>query len=54
MTGSNDLRHNHFVAEQINDDDECDVLTGEVTNTRRYPQRVRHAPSQYSDYVPLT
>ena len=41
--------HPHqYVAESVDYDDEA-----EVTATRRYPQRVRHAPSRYNDYVPL-
>ena len=41
--------HPHqYVAESVDYDDEA-----EVTTTRWYPQRVRHAPSRYNDYVPL-
>ena len=46
---SNNHQLHQYVAENIEDDDEA-----EVTTTRRYPQRVRHAPTRYSDYIPLT
>ena len=45
----NDQRPHSFVVEHVDDDDDA-----EVTTTRRYPHRVRHAPSRYSDFIPLT
>ena len=46
---SNDRQPHQYVAENVDYDDETEVGT-----TRHYPQRVRHAPSRYSDYVPST
>ena len=55
---SDELRPNQFVAERVDDDDEADVPAGGETtagpSTPRYPQRVRQAPSRYTDYVSLT
>ena len=44
-------RPDQFMAESVEDDEdgEADVIT-----IRRYPQRVRCAPAQYDDYVPLS
>ena len=45
----NDQRPHNFVVEHVHDNDYA-----EVTTTRRYPHRVRHAPSRYIDFIPLT
>ena len=44
-------RPNQFVAENVEDDEDSE--TGVIT-ARRYPQRVRHTPARYDDYVPLS
>ena len=43
---SKDHQPHQYVPENVDYDDEAEVST-----TRRYPQRVRHAPSRYGDYV---
>ena len=44
-------RPDQFVAGSIENDEDGEA---DVTMIRRYPQRVRHAPARYNDYVPLS
>ena len=46
---SNDHQLHQYVAEDVDYDDEAEVGT-----TRHNPQRVRYAPSRYTDCVPST
>ena len=45
----NDQCPHNFVVENIDDDDDA-----KVTTIRWYPERVRHAPNRYSDFIPLS